>query len=39
MQETNKYQFQGSQIARIPPISGLYAWYYKPLVIDENLVD
>jgi hypothetical protein len=35
MQEANKHQFQGSQISRIPAISGLYAWYYKPLVIDE----
>jgi len=30
-------QFQGgSQIARIPQISGLYAWYYKPLLVDTN---
>ncbi|MBW4618590.1 MAG: hypothetical protein KME17_04280 [Cyanosarcina radialis HA8281-LM2] len=30
-------QFQGGmQIARIPQISGLYAWYYKPLLPDTN---
>ncbi|WP_414542143.1 hypothetical protein [Nostoc sp. CCY0012] len=30
-------QFQGGmQIARIPQISGLYAWYYKPLLVDTN---
>lgn len=30
-------QFQGgNQIARIPRKSGLYAWYYKPLLVDTN---
>lgn len=30
-------QFQGGiQIARIPQISGLYAWHYKPLLVDTN---
>lgn len=30
-------QFQGGiQFARIPQISGLYAWYYKPLLVDTN---
>jgi hypothetical protein len=30
-------QFQGGiQIARIPQISGLYAWHYKPLLADTN---
>jgi hypothetical protein len=38
MPAANSTQFQGSQIARIPPSSGLYAWYYKPLVIDENTI-
>ncbi|KYC40740.1 hypothetical protein WA1_24180 [Scytonema hofmannii PCC 7110] len=32
-------QFQGGvQIARIPPVSGLYAWYYRPLVVDTLVV-
>ena len=31
-------QFQGSQVARVPNIPGIYAWYYKPLVINaENI--
>lgn len=38
MPGANPTQFQGSQIARIPSSSGLYAWYYKPLVIDENTI-
>lgn len=32
------HQFQGSQISRIPSFSGLYSWYYKPLVIDEAMI-
>jgi len=28
--------FQGDKIANIPSCSGLYAWYYKPLVINER---
>lgn len=30
-------EFQtGSQIARVPKISGLYAWYYRPLVVNDS---
>jgi hypothetical protein len=35
---SNPTQFQGSQISRIPLNPGLYAWYYKPLVIDEGTI-
>jgi hypothetical protein len=38
MQESHKYQFQGSRISRVPSYSGLYAWYYKPLVVDEEAI-
>jgi hypothetical protein len=36
--EPHKHQFQGSQISRIPSSSGLYSWYYKPLVIDKAVI-
>ncbi len=38
MPKENPDQFQGSQISRIPSSPGLYAWYYKPLVFDENTI-
>jgi hypothetical protein len=38
MQENGKHQFQGNQIPRIPCSPGLYAWYYKPLVIDATKI-
>ena len=36
----NQWQkFQGGmQIARIPKVSGLYAWYYRPLTMDTQAV-
>jgi hypothetical protein len=38
MQEVQK-QFQGGiQIARIPQVTGLYAWYYRPLTIDSRAI-
>jgi hypothetical protein len=38
MNEEYQHQFQGGQIPNIPSCSGLYAWYYKPLVIDEATI-
>jgi hypothetical protein len=38
MLESNSNQFQGSHISRVPFKPGLYAWYYKPLVIDESTI-
>lgn len=36
MKKENR-QFQtGREIAKIPSISGVYAWYYKPLFVDAN---
>lgn len=36
---SDRLEFQGGmQIARIPRISGLYAWYYRPLCIDTKAV-
>jgi hypothetical protein len=29
-------QFQSSQVHRVPELSGLYAWHYKPLVIESQ---
>lgn len=31
-------QYQGPQIASVPTHAGLYAWYYKPLVVDRETV-
>lgn len=32
---SSQYRFQGgNQISSIPSLSGLYAWYYKPLIFD-----
>lgn len=31
-------QYQGPQIASVPTRAGLYAWYYKPLVVDNLTV-
>lgn len=31
-------QYQGPQIASVPTRAGLYAWYYKPLVVDKETV-
>ena len=31
-------QYQGPQIASVPTHAGLYAWYYKPLVVDNQTV-
>lgn len=33
-----RQRFQGSQISKVPALPGLYAWYYKPLVIDEKSI-
>lgn len=38
MQQDIPNQFQESQIAKITHQSGLYAWYYKPKVIDQQTV-
>jgi hypothetical protein len=38
MEITTQTEYQGSQIARIPHQQGLYAWYYKPGVIDEQAI-
>jgi len=38
MQQSLLRQFQGSHIARINHQQGLYAWYYKPCVIDKQVV-
>lgn len=38
MQENFQHQFQGGQISRVPSCPGLYAWYYKPLVLDEKTI-
>ncbi len=38
MQQSVYTQYRGSQIARIPNAPGLYAWYYKPLVIDDRMI-
>lgn len=38
MQDFRQHQFKASQIARVPYYSGLYAWYYKPLIIDEESI-
>jgi len=32
----NERQFQGNQISRIPKVAGIYAWYYKPLVVVQD---
>lgn len=29
-------QFQSSQVNRVPQLPGLYAWHYRPLVIDSQ---
>lgn len=31
-------QYHGPQIASVPAHAGLYAWYYKPLVVDNQTV-
>ncbi|MEB3290026.1 MAG: hypothetical protein VKI82_08920 [Leptolyngbya sp.] len=36
MTQEYKTSFQGNQITKVPTESGLYAWYYKPLVVDEG---
>ncbi|XDE61326.1 hypothetical protein AB3M80_22505 [Arthrospira platensis BEA 1257B] len=37
---SDRLEFQGGiEIARIPETSGLYAWYYKPLVIEPKSVE
>lgn len=38
MEQNTQTQFQGSHISRIPHQPGLYAWYYKPSVIDKQTV-
>jgi hypothetical protein len=33
-----KYQeFQGSQVANIPDLPGLYAWYYRPAAVNRQI--
>lgn len=39
MQYNGQTQFQGNHLPRIPQIAGLYAWYYKPLIIDEQTIN
>jgi hypothetical protein len=37
-QESTKYQeFQGSQVANIPDLPGLYAWYYRPAAVTKQI--
>ncbi len=37
-QGSAKYQeFQGSQVANIPDLPGLYAWYYRPASVNRQL--
>ena len=31
-------QFRGSQVSRVPTSSGLYAWHYSPLTINEKAI-
>ncbi|NVI09253.1 hypothetical protein [Paraburkholderia youngii] len=30
-------EFQGSQVANIPELPGLYAWYYRPAAVNRNV--
>lgn len=36
--EATRYQeFQGSQVANIPDLPGLYAWYYRPAAVNRQV--
>ena len=37
-QRSGRYQeFQGSQVANIPDLPGLYAWYYRPAAVNRQI--
>lgn len=38
MKKEKQYFQTGNQISKIPQVSGLYAWYYKPLIPDSSIL-